>query len=202
MIVAPDSRGVATAAAAIGRGEVVAYPTETVYGLAVDPFSNAALERLFAIKLRERGKPVLLIVADETQLVRVVGDVSAAARHFIRQFWPGPLTLLFPRHPDLADAVTAGGDTVCVRCPGSEIARTLCTAVGHAVTSTSANASGEQPALSVQAMALSGIDVAIDGGPCMSRVPSTIYDPDTDTILRHGVVTEEALHAARMLFED
>lgn len=196
-VVAPDAAGLAEAAAAIHRGEVVAYPTETVYGLAVDPFSPAALDRLFAIKHRDRGKPVLLIVADAAQLAQVVREVSPAAAHFMRQFWPGPLSLLFPRHPALPGAVTAGSDRVCVRCPGSDVARDLCVAAGLALTSTSANPSGEAAAISVDGIHLSGIAVAIDGGPCTSRTLSTVYDPDTDTILREGVVTAEAIRVAR-----
>jgi L-threonylcarbamoyladenylate synthase len=199
-IVAPDAAGLAIAAAAIECGEVVAYPTETVYGLAVDPFSDAALERLFAIKQRDLGKPVLLIVADETQLTQVVREVSPVAAHFMGAFWPGPLSLLFPRHPNLPEAVTAGGDKVCVRCPGSDVARALCAASGHAITSTSANPSGNDPALSVETLALSGIAVAIDGGPCNSRIASTVYDPDTDAILREGVISAEALRIARARF--
>jgi len=193
-VLSPTPEGIAVAAGAIRRGEVVAYPTETVYGLGVDPFNEDAIQRLFAVKSRDAGKPILLIVADMEQLRGVVAECSPEATRYIDTFWPGPLSLLFPRSNALPEAVTAGGAKVCVRCPSCSIARDLCRAVGHAITSTSANLSGEAPARSLEGFDVPGVAIAIDGGALESDVPSTVFDPDTKRVLREGVIP-----AARLL---
>lgn len=195
-IVSPTPDGIAQAAAVIAAGEVVAYPTETVYGLGADPFNEFAVRKLFETKGRPAANPVLLIIADADQLAEVVSHISDRARACIECFWPGPLSLVLPRSPRVPDIVTAGGDTVCVRCPANETARALCRAVGHAITSTSANLSGEAPALSLDALDLAGIALAIDGGTLAPSPPSTVYDPDTARILRPGVITEDELRTA------
>jgi L-threonylcarbamoyladenylate synthase len=187
IVVAPDAAGLAQAAEAVRRGEVVAYPTETVYGLAVDPWSETALDRLFAVKGRPDDRPILLIVDTEAQLHRVTPHISARARACMQAFWPGPLTVLFPRDPSLPSRLTAGQPMVAVRCPGSEIARALCRACGHAVTSSSANLSGE-PAASSLADLPPGIGLAIDGGMLPPSPPSTLYDPESGRVLREGAI--------------
>lgn len=196
MKVVPASlEGIAAAAQAIRSGEVVAYPTETVYGLGVDPFSEAAVRRLFEVKQRDRGKPVLLIVADFDQLAEVTSRISDKARAYAQAFWPGPLSLLLPRSATLAEAVTAGSTKVCVRCPGSAAARQLCEAVGSAITSTSANRSGRPPISCLDELDLRGVGLGVDGGVLESGVPSTVFDPDTGEILRAGVITRVQLDA-------
>ena len=194
-IVAPDKEGMAAAAEALLRGEVVAYPTETVYGLGVDPFSERALEQLFSVKGRDRAKPVLLIVAGIEDLAKVAAGFSDRAAAYAEAFWPGPLSLLLPASPGLASGVTAGGDTVCVRCPACAVARDLCAAVGGAVTSTSANRSGEDPARRLDEADLPGVAIGLDGGPLAPSAPSTVLDPETGEILRHGAVSEAAIRA-------
>lgn len=193
--VAPDQDGLAQAAEAIRAGGVVAYPTETVYGLGADPFNPAALDALFALKRRDAGNPVLLIVADETQLEDVAGAVPETARRLMQAFWPGPLSLLFPRAPSLPDALTAGRPSVCVRCPGLKAARALCEAAGHAVTSTSANRSGCPPALSLDDLGVAGVALAVDGGTLDPSPPSTVFDPASGRVLREGAVPREAILA-------
>jgi L-threonylcarbamoyladenylate synthase len=192
-IVPPTAEGIAAAAAAIRAGKVVAYPTETVYGLAVDPFLETAIERLFEAKARDRGKPVLLIVADLDQLARVTTGLSEKARTYARAFWPGPLSLLLPKAPALPDALTAGSDKVCVRCPAHETARRLCQAVGGAITSSSANWSGQPPVLTLAELDLPGVTLAIDGGALAPSAPSTVFDPDLGILLREGVITKTQL---------
>ena len=187
IVVAPDAAGLAKAAEAIHRGEVVAYPTETVYGLAVDPWSEAALDRLFAVKGRPDDRPILLIIDSERQLDRIVVQMGERARRCMKHFWPGPLTLLFERSSSLPGRLTAGQPKVAVRCPGSGIARALCRACGHAVTSSSANRSGEPAATALDALP-PGIDLAIDGGALSPSPPSTLYDPESGRVLREGVI--------------
>lgn len=192
-IVPPTPEGIREAADAIRAGEVVAYPTETVYGLAVDPFSEDAVARLFAVKERDRGKPVLLIVADAAQLAGVTVAVSPEAEACIRAFWPGPLSLLLPKAAWLAPGVTAGAAKVCVRETSSVIARALCEAVGHAITSTSANRSGGEPARSLEEIDMPGIAIGIDGVALSPSPPSTVFDPDERRVIRAGAVSENAL---------
>ncbi len=189
----PTPQGIAEAAQAIQSGEVVAYPTETVYGLAVNPFSEKALQRLFEVKGRDHDNPVLLIVADFGQLDTVVTEVSECARACATAFWPGPLSLLMTKHEKLPDAVTAGREKVCVRCPANDIARDLCRVAGQALTSTSANPSGEPPALSLDELSLANVAVGLDGGCLSPSPPSTIYDPDENRMLREGVIGMEQI---------
>lgn len=198
MVTVPaDLEGLVQASEAIRCGAVVAYPTETVYGLGVDPFNEVALGRLFEVKGRPEANPILLIVDSVEQLERVVLEVSPSARRFIERFWPGPLSLLFPRHPELPRALTAGADKVCVRCPGLETARRLCALAGGAITSTSANLSGRPPIIDSADFDLPGVAVLVDGGRLDPSEPSTVFDPDTGRILRHGAVPESAIEALR-----
>ncbi len=189
----PTPEGIREAAAAIRAGEVVAYPTETVYGLAVNPFSEDAVERLFAVKARDRDKPVLLIVADAGQLITAVSTITPAAETCIRAFWPGPLSLLLPKAPGLAHGITAGMPKVCLRETSHPIARALCLAFGGPITSTSANHSGDQPARSLDEIDMPGVAIGIDGGTLAPSPPSTVFDPDERRIIRAGAVSEDAL---------
>jgi len=194
-VVRPTAEGVEAAAAAIRAGQVVAYPTETVYGLGVDPFSAAAVERLFQVKARERGNPVLVIVAGEEQLDAVVADVSGPATACMKAFWPGPLSLLFPKSERLPAAVTAGKDRVCVRRTSCPTAAALCRAAGGAITSSSANVSGRAPARSVDELSVPGVALCVDGGTLPTAPPSTVFDPDSGAVLREGAVSEAELRA-------
>ncbi|MBN2311127.1 MAG: threonylcarbamoyl-AMP synthase [Candidatus Hydrogenedentes bacterium] len=185
---APDPDGIAEAAEALRRGAIVAYPTETVYGLAVDPFQEDALRRLFAAKQRDPQHPILLIIADESQLPPVVARVSPRAHAYARAFWPGPLSLVLPKAPGLSALAAAGTDTICVRCPGSPIARDLCRRFGAALTSTSANLSGEPAARSLDEIRLPGIELGLDGGLLPESAPSTVFDPETGQLYREGAI--------------
>lgn len=184
------------AAKAIKSGQVVAYPTETVYGLGADPFSEKALDRLFEIKGRDKSNPVLLIVANEQQLMDVVAEIPPEAQACMKAFWPGPLCLVLPKKRRVPEALTAGSDRVCVRQTSSKIARCLCIEVGHAITSSSANRSGESPARSASEIDLPGLAAIIDGGTLAPASPSTIYDPYANRILRAGSITADKLREA------
>ena len=188
-IVQPDPQGIALAVEALRAGEVVLYPTETVYGLAVDPFSPAALRKLMQVKGRPEDKALLLIVADEHQLGEVAQDIGPRTRLCIERFWPGPLSLILPARPGLPPEIVGPGNTICARCPGFETARELAAAFGHPITSTSANAAGEAAAVSVEEVTLSGVAVAIDAGKLAHSPPSTIFNAETGQVLRKGAVT-------------
>ena len=118
-LVPPDESGIAAAVEALRDGRVVAYPTETVYGLAVDPTRAEAIERLFACKGRSDRNPVLVVVGLREQVSSVARDVPVSAELLMDCFWPGPLSLLLPRKTDLPLTLTAGADSICVRWDGA-----------------------------------------------------------------------------------
>ena len=189
----PTEEGLSTAAEAISAGELVAYPTETMYGLGVNPFSSVALEHLFRVKGRDARNPVLLIVDNETQLREVVEEISPGASACMKAFWPGPLSLLFPKAVGLPEALAGPDGRICVRQTSCSIARALCRVVGHAITSTSANRSGEPPVELLSDLVLTGVNAGIDAGRLIPSAPSTVFDPDTGRVLRPGMITETEL---------
>jgi L-threonylcarbamoyladenylate synthase len=133
------------------------------------------------------------MVADAGQLCGLAANLSVRAQRCMDAFWPGPLSLLLPAASGLSALLTGGRAKICVRCTSSVPARQLCGAWGGPLTSTSANYSGEPAALTAQSAALSGVTVAIDGGVLAESLPSTVYDPDEDLLLRAGPVTLEAI---------
>jgi L-threonylcarbamoyladenylate synthase len=187
--------------AAIMRGEVIAYPTETFYGLGADPANTAAIERIYAIKGRRAGEALPLIAADVDALMELGAEPPPLARRLAEAFWPGALTLVLPivagRFPD---ALTAGGTTVAVRVPNSPVARAIASIAGGLITSTSANRSGHPPASTaddVHAALGDDIAVLVDGGTTPGGgpggAPSTIVDVTSETprLIRAGVVAWE-----------
>lgn len=184
----------APAVAAIAGGDVVGFPTETFYGLAADPRSARAVARLFELKGRAASQPIALIAADLDQVERIAG-LSAGARRLARAFWPGPLTLVVPARVPLARAVVSERGLVGVRVSSHPVARALAAAVGHPITATSANISGEPPARTADAVAraLPGLPVLIDGGAAPGAAPSTVVElaDGRAVLLRAGAVPWE-----------
>lgn len=188
------------AAEVLRRGGLVAYPTETFYGLGALARDAAAVERLARAKGRPDGKPLPLLAADRAQ-VDTVAEVGPAAARVAAALWPGPLTLVLPARPGLAPAVAAGTATVGVRVPGSEIARALARAAGGPLVSTSANLSGAPPParpeeLSVELRAR--VDHVLDGGPTPGGLASTVVAVEGDALrlVREGAVPFGAVLAA------
>ncbi len=198
MRVTNDTPGLRAAVEQLRADRVVAYPTETVYGLAVNPFSEKALDALFSVKQRDEGKPVLLIMADSRQMDGLVAHVPEDAARCIQAFWPGPLSLLLPAAPGLPERLTNGNGLVCVRCPDHDTARRLCQQWGGPLTSTSANLSGQPPAQNADEAALPGVALIIDEGMLKSQAPSTVFDPESQRILREGPITADMLEAAHI----
>lgn len=192
-ILPAQSTGIQEAAELLRQDGIVAYPTETVYGLAVNPFSGPALERLLDAKGRDASKGLLLIVADSNQLGQVARDAPDKAISLIEAFWPGPLTLLFPATAEVPELLLGPSGKVAVRCPGHAIARQLCAVFGGALTSTSANRSGAAPATCAEAIDLPGVGAVLDGGTLPPAQPSTLLDPETGTILREGAIDRQTL---------
>ena len=173
-------------------GRLVAIPTETVYGLAANALDTTAVERIFAAKKRPHWDPLIVHISDDVMLVRVVRDVSSTARTLMDTFWPGPLTLLLPRHPDLPPAVTAGRDLVGVRMPAHPAALALIQSAGLPLAAPSANRFGHvSPTTAEHVLAdLDGrIDAVLDAGPCSIGVESTVFDPAQGVIYRYGGVS-------------
>jgi L-threonylcarbamoyladenylate synthase len=186
------------ALAALAAGEAIVYPTETFYALGVDALSPRALERLFAIKGREPGKPVALIAADSAMAFTVASEVPAQARVLAEAFWPGPLTLVLPARDGIPAALIGADGGVGVRVSSHPIARTLAAAVRGPLTATSANLAGEPPAVELGAArrAFGGkVKVFVEGGRLAGGAPSTVVAVDRAgmRVLRPGAVSERQL---------
>ena len=138
----PKPRFPAEMIASLRAGGVVIFPTDTLYGLGVDPCSETGLNRLFAAKGRDRGKPIPLLLSDGEQVDRWARHVPPAAARLMDRFWPGALTLVLPADPGVHPAVTGGGDTVGLRVPDHPVPRALAAGLSGAITGTSANRSG------------------------------------------------------------
>lgn len=166
------------AAAWLRRGFPVVFPTDTVYGVGVMPFEEAAIERLYAVKGRPASKGIPILLSDPVYLDLVAGAIPPTARSLIERFWPGPLTLIVPRAPGLPDLISPN-DNIAVRIPDHSVARALIREAGGAVATTSANLSGQEPARTGEAAraALEGrVAVVLDDGPSPGDRPSTIVD--------------------------
>ncbi len=193
-----DRPGTITEAAAEARaGNLIVIPTDTLYGLAGDAFNAAAVRAIYAAKQRPFNKPIPILLADSHDLDRVVRTVPDVARSFINQFWPGPLTLLLPKHPDLP-AEISNNDSVAVRIPDSRVGREIIRAAGGALAVTSANLSGQAPAeTAVDALnQLAGwVTAVVDDGPSPHAAASTILDCTGDELklLREGPISAKSL---------
>ena len=185
---------IARAAAVLRDGGVVAYPTETFYGLAVDPRRPDAVRRLFALKGRPETSALTLVAADVEQ-ARQAAAIDGRSAELARAWWPGPLTIVVHARPGLAAETLAGGTTVGIRVPGSEVARELARAFGFCITATSANRSGEPPLAAPDDVAreLKGLDVLVDGGAAPGGAPSTIVAVRDDevSLVRAGTIAWE-----------
>jgi len=193
---APQRDAIEEAVSWILAGGVVALPTDTLYGLAVDPFNRAAVARLFDAKGREADRALPLIAANVSQIVEYLGPLTPLAQRLSGQYWPGPLTLAVAASPALPREVTGGRTTVAVRVPAADIARAVCAGCGRPVTATSANLSGGPPTADpdeVERLLGDRIDFLLDTGPAPGGPPSTIVDVTTTppSLVRAGAVSWE-----------
>lgn len=189
----PQRDAIQEAAKWILNGGVVAVPTDTLYGLAADPFSAAAVARVFLVKGRDAERALPLIAADTEQVVEHLGPLSATGVRLAARYWPGPLTLLVAAPGGLAREVTGGTGRVGVRVPADEVARAICRAAGRPLTATSANVSGEPATADPDLVARTlgdRIDLLIDTGLTRGGAASTIVDatgPDP-ALVRAGAI--------------
>ncbi len=197
---APESEAIARAAAVLQAGGLVAFPTETVYGLGANALDAQAASSIFRAKDRPVYDPLIVHLADGEDLPIAAAQVSAVARELAACFWPGPLTLVLPRAPRIPTEVTSGGETVAVRVPAHPVAQALIRAAGVPVAAPSANRFGRiSPTRAEHVLAdLAGrVDVILDGGPTPVGVESTVLSlvMPVPTILRPGGISREALVA-------
>ena len=194
----PDDAAMARAAGCLQRGGLVAFPTETVYGLGVHALDGAAVARLFAAKQRPADDPLIVHIRAFADVAPLAVDIPDVAWQLAARFWPGPLTLVLRRSPLVPDAVTAGLDTVALRVPAHPVARALLAAAAVPIAAPSANLFSRPSPTSAEHVLqdLSGrIDLVIDGGPTSVGIESTVLDLSRGraTILRPGAVTASML---------
>lgn len=189
----PDAAGLARALAALRVGELVAVPTETVYGLAADAHSDTALRRIFALKGRPADHPLILHLGSIDWLDRYAAEVPAYARALAEQYWPGPLTLVLPASRQVSRVATGGAETVALRMPGHPVTLALLQAFGRAVAAPSANRYGSiSPTQAADVLAEFGDEapLVLDGGRCAHGIESTIIDcsGEAPRLLRPGSI--------------
>jgi L-threonylcarbamoyladenylate synthase len=195
----PDPTALEEAATLIRAGGIVAVPTDTLYGLAADPFSSTAVERIFAVKGRSAERALPLIAADIEQIERWLSPVPPAGRRLAAAYWPGPLTLLVARPAALPAGVTGGLEQVGVRVPAHAVARELCRVCGRPLTATSANPSGAPASADPDAVArtLPDVDLLLDAGHSRGGPPSTIVDVSGSEVrlVRPGAIPWDEVQA-------
>jgi L-threonylcarbamoyladenylate synthase len=196
----PDAASLQEAAAVIKAGGIVAMPTDTLYGLAADPFSTAAVERVFAAKGRAAERALPLVAADITQVEEQLGALPPDGRRLAAAYWPGPLTLLLPRPSTMPEEVTGGLAHVGVRVPAHAVPRDLCRACGCLLTATSANPSGAPASADpddVERSMGEGVALLLDAGLTPGGPPSTIVNVSGDVIrlVRPGAISWEDVQA-------
>jgi len=197
----PDPDSIRQAADAIRNGELVIFPTETVYGLAADALDESAVGRVFEAKGRMESQPLPVQVACVEQLARVAANVPEAAVKLARAFWPGPLTLVLEKAESSSDLVTGATGKVGVRVPDHPVALALLRELGTPIVASSANRSGEPPARNGEdaIRQLGGsVAVVLDSGESAIGVASTVVDVTVDppVILRRGAITDRQIEKA------
>ncbi|MBO8126090.1 MAG: threonylcarbamoyl-AMP synthase [Firmicutes bacterium] len=197
---APDPIVIEEAAGLLASGEVVAFPTETVYGLGANGLDSRAVKKIFAAKGRPADNPLILHIAEPETLHEIVADIPERAQILIRRFWPGPLTMVLPKKPEIPSEVTAGLSTVAVRMPAHPVAKALIAAAGVPVAAPSANISGRPSPTRAEHVweDLAGkIAAVVDGGQCGIGLESTVIDLSGEVpyLLRPGGITLEQLEA-------
>ena len=194
------AESLALAASLLHRGDLVAFPTETVYGLGADALNPEAVRSIFAAKGRPADNPLIVHIHDRDQLKQLC-DIPPKADLLMDAFWPGPLTILFPRKNTVPDVVTAGLPTVAIRMPSHPVAAAMLKASGLPVAAPSANLSG-RPSPTTAQHVLEDMDgripLILDGGPCDVGLESTVVDlcHGQPVILRPGGITKEMLESA------
>ena len=188
----------AEAARVVAAGGVIAFRTDTFYGLGADPFNREALRRVNNLKGRDGGKPILIVISDASEAERFIAHHTPLFNSVSARFWPGALTIIVSAKPQVPQELTAGSMTIGLRLPDDEVVRSFIRACGGALTATSANLAGETPARTAAEVARAfptGLDLIIDGGAALSDKPSTVIDLSGERarLIREGVVSRTEL---------
>lgn len=197
LLSASDSEVIQQTAVALQQGHLVVFPTDTVYGVGVHAWNEAAIRQLYAVKQRPFSKGIPILLADHADLDKVAIHVPALAQQHIAEYWPGPLTIIVPKNPHLPGIISPN-DGIALRIPDHAAARALIRAAGGALATSSANLSDHPPATNgQQAMVeLDGrVAIVLDDGPTPGDLPSTIisYLGDEPVVVRHGPIPVQAL---------
>jgi L-threonylcarbamoyladenylate synthase len=200
----PTDQEIEQACAILRRGGLVAFPTETVYGLGADASNAAAVRKIFAAKGRPADHPVIVHLAEASMLKRWAAEVPRAAWLLAQKFWPGPLTMVLRRADSVSDLVTGGQDTIGLRVPAHAVARRLLNAFAGGIAAPSANRFGRLSPTSAEHVReeLGGaVDCVLDGGPCAIGIESTIVDlsRDSPAVLRPGHISAEQIANALLV---
>jgi L-threonylcarbamoyladenylate synthase len=193
---APEN--LAAAVQALKRGDVIVFPTETLYGLGADALNDAAVEKVFGLKGRDPRNPIPVLVADQEMLHALVAKVSTTAQKLMDRYWPGPLTLVLPGQRNIPKPLCNAEGGVGVRISSQPIATLLVNGLGRPLTATSANPSGKEPARTLQEAKnyfADRVDVFVDGGTLTSKSGSTVVEviEDSIKIIREGEISADEL---------
>src|SRR3990167_4936348 len=185
------------------KGGIIAYPTETFYGLGVDPFNEAAIKKLFELKGRGSDKPVSILIKDKKMLLEVAEEIPLLAEKLIKKFWPGPLTIIFKAKKSIPSLLTGGTGKIGVRISSNPITQKLLEEIDYPITATSANPSGKKsPVTAKEVMDYFGdkIDLLIDGGVLSGKLGSTILDATEQElkVIREGEIPAKDVFEAIM----
>lgn len=192
----PETGIIAEAACIIRNGGVVVFPTRSLYGLGADAFSAKAVNRIFHIKQRPAGKPILVLIKNKDELDRLAAFVPPAATAIIESFWPGRVSIVFHAKQGLLANLTTGTNKIGIRLPGHNVASALVKAACSPITGTSANLSGNAGCFQVNDLdekIVDGVDLILDAGPLKGGVGSTVVDVtgETTLILRQGELSQK-----------
>jgi L-threonylcarbamoyladenylate synthase len=191
---------IAEAVAALRRGEIIVFPTETLYGLGADALNTSAVEELFQLKGRNSDNPIPVLVADEQMLLMLVAEISNSARKLLNHFWPGPLTLVLRARPGIPPQLLNANGGIGVRISSRPVATRLVQLLGRPITATSANPSGHEPARTVDEAKryfTGRIRLFVNGGILTSKKGSTVAEVSEDSvkILRQGEIPASELES-------
>jgi len=194
----PDPQVIASAVNVIKTGGIVAFPTSGLYGLGADALNRLAVERVYRVKQRDFGKPILVLIKDALDLKKVCTQVPELAIRMMAAFWPGRLTIILEARPELPDVLTGGTGKIGIRVPLHPVARALVTALDSPITGTSANLSGKKGCSSVSDLdpgLAEGLDLVLDAGQLEGGIGSTVVDVTLDPplVVREGTISKKRL---------